>query len=104
MTLPPELLQRLADIEPPPAPDWHPLLLASGVLLLLALLTLAWHLAHRPLTPRRAALKRLRHLERRWRQDRCNERETAYRLAAILRLGLGLEQLQAGPGLRHSGE
>ncbi len=104
MTLPPELLQRLADIAPPPAPDWRPLLLAGGVLLALLLLTLAWYLARRPQTPRRAALKRLRLLERQWRQGRCNERETAYRLAAILRLGLGLEQLQAAPEARHEGE
>lgn len=94
MTLPPELLQRLADIEPPPAPDWHPLLLTGAIFLVLALLPLVWRFARRTPAPRRTALQRLRQLERQWRQGCCSERETAYRLAAILRLGLELESLR----------
>ncbi len=105
MTLPPELLQRLADIEPPPAPDWQPTLLTGGALfLVLALLLVAWRLARRPQSPQRTALQRLQYLERQWQQGRCSERETAYRLAAILRLGLGLASLQTTPDPRHGRE
>ena len=88
MTLPPELLQRLADIEPPPPPAGHPLLFSAGLALILLGLLWIGRRMRRPLPPRRAALRRLRQLERQWREGQWNDRETAYRLAAILRLGL----------------
>ena len=96
-TLPPELVQRLADIAPPPPPDWRPLWWgAAALLLLLALGFLFMRRPGRP-DPRRLALRRLDCLERDWRKGHCPDRQAAYRLAALLRLGLGLTDLRHPP-------
>ncbi len=99
-TLPPELLQRLADIAPPPPLHWQAL--DAFALLALALgLPLAFvlyrRLRARPAGPRRQALRRLRRLEADWRGGRCDDRQAAYRLATLLRLGLGLSSLDEAP-------
>ncbi len=98
--LPPELLPYLADIQPPPAPplpSWSNL--GAGLLLLAlgatALFSLIAVMRRRRHSPARQALRRLRTLEREWRQGACPPRQAAYRLATLLRLGLGQDVLHA---------
>ncbi|HHM05505.1 MAG TPA: hypothetical protein ENJ19_07155 [Gammaproteobacteria bacterium] len=96
-----QLLTRLADITPPPAPDWTPWLLGGGTALaaLVILAGTAWWLRHRPArtppAPAAQALARLDELETRWRKGEVPHREAAYRLATLLRLGLGRIALTA---------
>ncbi len=93
-------ISRLADIELPGPPDWQPVLTALGAAVVLApaIVWLTWHLwrrVHRrgaaPAAARAAA--RLDALRRRWEGGEMDDREASYRLAALLRLGLGLDQL-----------
>ncbi len=107
--LPPELLPYLADIQPPPAPplpSWTNLgnSLGTGLLLLAlgaaALFGLIAVMRRRRRSPARQALRRLRTLEREWRQGTCPPRQAAYRLATLLRLGLELDSLHVPRGER----
>lgn len=94
------LSQSLADIEPPPAVDWSLWLwLSAGVVLVLILAVVLW-LRLRPgksvaaIAPPQAALQELTTLK----QDLSDTRQSAYRLAALLRRGLSLDvQTQALP-------
>ncbi len=93
------LTQRLADIEPPPAVDWLPVWwLGAGLLALLLVLFAVYrtrrHTAPRlRIDPRRQALSELAELQ----THAPAPRECAYRLAAILRRGLQLSQLDEPP-------
>ncbi|TPW12470.1 MAG: hypothetical protein FD130_1764 [Halothiobacillaceae bacterium] len=98
----PPLLQQLADIELPAAPDNTLLWLLLGVALLGVMAILGWGVWRR--RGKRAAtrlntavaispLARLNTLETMWRQQQLSDREVAYELATLLRHGLGLKQL-----------
>lgn len=103
----PDPLALLADIELPPAPDATAPLLAALVLVAIVAATVAaLHLVRRRRPARRAssgvrptpaveAAARLAGLEAAWRDGRITDREAAYRLCTLLRLGLGLQRLDA---------
>lgn len=92
-------LQQLADILPPPAPggaSWM-LLVVGSAIVIVAALALVWFVKkHRPRKhnlPAREAQLRLRTLRAAWQAHTVSDREAAYRLATLLRLGLSLPQL-----------
>ncbi len=101
-----KLLIRMADIEVPPPPDWAPVLLYGMLIILLLVLAIAIALAwwwrktaraqQRPVTQQElSAQHKLEMLQAQWQSGSLPDREAAYRLATILRLGLGLSQLTA---------
>jgi len=90
-------LQQLADVLPPPAPGWGWLITTALVAAPAAAL---WWLmrirrARHPNAPAREARRRLNQLRIAWQSKAVDDREAAYRLAALLRLGLGIGQLTA---------
>ena len=94
-------LRQLADILPPPAPggpDWT-LLVLAGIVCIVAAAALLWfikkHQAHRKNLPAREARQRLAVLRNAWQAHTLSDREAAYHLATLLRLGLALPQLSA---------
>lgn len=99
-----EALQKLADVIPPAAPDdtagW---LGATAVAAIVATAAGAWLWRRkrpaRPvdLSPRLAAQTQLLHLRAHWEAKSIGDRDAAYRLAAILRLGLALPHLPDAP-------
>lgn len=100
-------LQALADIVPAPAPvlgttGWLAAALAVLAAAGAAAATVWWWRRRRRGRPAaiaapRAALERLRALRSAWEAREIGDREAAYRLAALLRLGLGQSQLSATP-------
>ena len=99
-----ETLSGLADIELPAPPDWQPLLIAGGVIIIFLMLIVLIRLTirHRKkssvdigahLDPALAARLQLQQLIHDWQSHTINDREAAYRLVTLLRLGLGLPQL-----------
>lgn len=103
-----EILNRLADIELPSPPDWQPLLIAGGavigVLILTALIYI--YIQRREKTrsddnarpdpaidPAIIAQEKLQQLIADWQSCAIDDREAAYRLATLLRLGLALPQI-----------
>jgi hypothetical protein len=98
-----ETLAALADIEiPAPPPAAVPLPLLLGALALLLAAAIAFRIfrgrARRrmppvPAPPADEALRRLEALQREWHEGKSNDRETAYRLCALLRIGLSLPGL-----------
>jgi len=95
-------LQRLADVISPPPPDLQAWWFTAGAVLILAVAALViWRLRRRR-TPRRDdprtdAQAQLRTLRGAWEARTIGDRDAAYRLAAVLRLGLGLPQLSESP-------
>ncbi|MDX1251477.1 MAG: DUF4381 family protein [Gammaproteobacteria bacterium] len=98
-----ETLNRLADIELPAAPDWQPLVIAVAVIATLTVILIAARLVWRArrrraddrqtATPLAMAQTRLEQTRRDWQVGEIDDREAAYQLATLLRLGLGLPQL-----------
>ncbi len=100
-------LATLADIEFPAPPEWRPVILfALAVLVVTAALVGLWcsrRSFRRPnsavhaeqLPPRAQALERLAALRQGWESGMLDDRETGFRMCAVLRLGLGLPQLRA---------
>lgn len=98
MPLPTDPLTQLADIELPPPPAWPPWLVvvsAAAAILIVALLFYLWRSKKRGTTTPlpEQALAQLEQLSLRWRNGQLSDRETAYHLATLLRLGLALPQL-----------
>ena len=100
----PEILNHLADIELPAPPDWQPLLIAGGAIIIALMLIVLTriYIRHRKksssdtgshLDPALAAHLQLQQLIHDWQSHIINDRETAYRLTTLLRLGLRLPQL-----------
>ncbi len=108
-------LARLADIVPPPEPvalsvgDAAPVSVLAIVIMLAGASLLAWTLRRQRRRLAQdgarassvAALEQLRTVRAAWTAQRLSERDTAYRLAVILRRGLDLRQLEvtAPPGI-----
>ncbi len=92
-------LAKLADIELPAPPHWQPLLIGIAAALTAIILAagLGLHLWRRQrrdaASPARRALAQVDALLGKWRSGQLGDREASYRLAALLRMGLGLEQL-----------
>ncbi len=96
-------LSRLADIELPAAPDWQPLIIAAAfIIAITVILTAAWLVwrsrkrntdNRQTATPLATAQTRLEQTRMDWQAGKMDDREAAYRLATLLRLGLGLPQL-----------
>jgi hypothetical protein len=94
-------LSQLADILPPPppgGPDWM-LLSVVGTFCLLVAAIVLWllkrHYSLHSESPAREARRRLAVLRSAWQAHTLSDREVAYRLATLLRLGLALPQLSA---------
>lgn len=92
-------LQKLADILPPPAPSgpgWLLIVTAIAVAVV-AIFTIVWfvkkHRLHKSVLPAHEAQQRLTALRNAWQARTVSDREAAYRLATLLRLGLVLPQL-----------
>jgi len=100
MPLPTDPLARLADIELPPPPVWQPwiVVVGSAAAVLVVVVALLLYLRHRkkqlptPPLPHQA-LAQLEQLSLHWHNGQLSDREAAYRLATLLRLGLALPQL-----------
>ncbi len=99
-----EVLSRLADIELPAPPDWQPLLITGGVITIALLLIVFIRLYiqrrkkisaynNKLSDPALTARLKLQQLINDWQSHTVNDREAAYRLTTLLRLGLGLPQL-----------
>ncbi len=97
-----DTLQRLADIIPPAPPaatPWWLWLLAALAFIAIAALVAGWidRRRHRRATPaddlRGDALAALNVLRQTWEAKQIDDRDAAYRLATVLRRGLGLAQL-----------
>ena len=94
-------LSQLADILPPPVPggpDWMQLVIAGMVCLAAAALGLWFmkrRLARQGNSSAQAARRHLAALRKEWQAHSVTDREAAYRLATLLRLGLALPQLNA---------
>jgi len=98
-----EILSRLADVELPPAPDWTPTWFALGGVVVFGALTIAFFVRRRHRREQRRATSvpgaeaqaRVDALHDAWSRGEIAPRTAAYRLAAVLRLALGLRQLDA---------
>ena len=98
------ITQRLADLELPPAPDWQTPIVAAIVVVVALLLAVAVVYLHSRRKHAgngsdsiREALHQLQRLQLAWQQQKINDHDAAYRLATLLRLGLGLKQLTETP-------
>lgn len=103
---PTDPLAALADIELPAPPDWRPVIAFTvlALVLIAAVSIRALLIRHRlrrdaapPAPPTRLtheAQTRLAHLREEWDAGAIDARTAAYRLAVLLRLGLGLPQLR----------
>jgi len=97
-----ELLNSIADIELPAPPNWQPAILIGIIIFILLFLMLLILQQRSKLIKNKiykhhqhSALEQLEKIQQHWKIKSINNRETAYQLAAVLRLGLKLEQLQA---------
>lgn len=90
-------LQQLADVLPPPAPDGYWMLPVIVLVIALAAAGVWWWTRRRRTAgsdaPACEARRRLRELRSAWQAQAVPDREAAYRLATLLRLGLRLPQL-----------
>ncbi len=93
-----QINQQLAGIELPPEPNWWPLIwiiiaVVGLALLLTGLLIWQKRTSSSHNTPADQATQRLNQLQQAWQRGDLDQRHTAYQLATLLRLGLGLRQL-----------
>jgi len=96
------ITRQLADIEMPPAPDWQPLLITAGVLIVFIAVALMLYRVNRQKTHpteniAASAIAELNKLQQQWQQKELNDHHAAYRLCTLLRIGLQLRQLTATP-------
>lgn len=97
-----QLNAQLAGIEPPPGPNWWPLIWMLVGIAIAAVLLIIWVLRWRHKsgpnqTPAATAIQRLNRLRQAWQTGELESRQAAYQLATLLRLGLGLRQLDHTP-------
>ena len=102
-----DMINRLADIVPPAPPEWQTwvisIAIGLGVCAGVWSIYRYWrsrHHTHDRTTPSPAdAQTKLAELAALWQTGALTDREAAYRLATVLRLGLGLSQL--APQIEH---
>jgi hypothetical protein len=94
------ITQQLADVELPPAPDWQPLIIAAvAIIIALLVAVVVIYLRSRRKDSNnvsdrnRDAPHQLQLLQQAWQKKEIDDHDAAYRLATLLRLGLGLNQL-----------
>ena len=96
-----QLGRQLADIELPPEPNWWPLIWIALIFLLIQTLFTVIMLKKRKSAAHKAqpdkAQQRLQKIQQQWKNGELNAHDTAYQLATVLRLGLGLKQLKQTP-------
>ena len=92
-----QLSQQLAGIELPPEADWSSLIWAiTGLVIAITIISLiAWkkNQARSSKNLSDQAPQRLKQIQQQWQSGELDQRNTAYQLATLLRLGLGLKQL-----------
>jgi len=92
-----QLTQQLAGIELPPAPNWWPLIWSVTGLVLTLVITglIIWRMNKSKTNKTLAdqAPQRLKQIQQQWQNGELDQRTTAYQLATLLRLALGLKQL-----------
>ena len=92
-----QISQQLAGIELPPEPDWWPLIwtIAGLVMVTLIIALVVWRKSktkkHQTLADE--APQRLKQIQQQWQSGELDQRNTAYQLATVLRIGLNLKQL-----------
>lgn len=96
-----QLNARLAGIELPPEPDWWPLTWSVAAIALSTLILVLVIRQKRKLSPQQTpaaeAAHRLQQLQHAWQTGELEARDAAYQIATLLRLGLGLRQLEPTP-------
>lgn len=104
-----DLLAQLADIELPPAPSWAEFWLictaiVAGLVILLGIVVFVRHRRRHilPLSYAIVAQEKLASLFEQWKTRQLPERDIAFHLGTVLRLGLGLTQLcdECPPSIR----
>jgi len=94
-----DVLSKMADIELPAPPDWHlAVIFAATLLIVLVAIPIMWHSSRRIRKHGGAPAimhsdKVLEEIKTRWSNNRITDREASYQLSTLLRLGLGLPQL-----------
>jgi len=92
-----QLSQQLAGIELPPEANWWPLIwTVTGLVITLTIIGLIiWkkNQVHSSKNLADQAPQRLKQIQQQWQSGELDQRNTAYQLATLLRLGLGLKQL-----------
>jgi len=95
-----DIIAQLADIQPPPAPEsgtWIAVIVTALAVTMALIYLYRYRLRDRPAQPvsqnvRVAALERLDQLEQEWLDGQVDDRQTAFLLATLLRLGLDQAQ------------
>lgn len=96
------ITHKMADIEMPPAVDWQPLIITVAIMLTLSILAFVIYRANKHQVRQenqigKQALSELNKLQQQWQQKTINDQNTAYRLCALLRLGLQQQQITTTP-------
>lgn len=96
-----DLLHKIADIQPPVAPDWQSLFINMFLLLILILISLRCFKSifsnNIPPEIKYTLLTHINKLEQDTLDNHINQRDCAYRLAEILRQAFNLNQLNKPP-------
>lgn len=94
-----DIIAQLADIQPPPAPESGVLALTFVTIAAVSVAVAIYIKVYKRSEPapaqhidRTGALERLTRLEQEWGAGRLDDRQTAFRMAALVRLGLGQPQ------------
>jgi len=92
-----QLTLQLAGIELPPAPNWWTLIWTiTGLVMALVIIGLIIWRKNKSRSNKslaEQAPRRLAQIQQQWLSGELNQRTTAYQLATLLRIGLGLKQL-----------
>ncbi len=96
-----QLGQQLAAIELPPEPNWWPLIWIVSLFLIgqtvITLIMLKKRKSASNNNLHNEAQHRLKQIQQQWQNGELEPRDAAYQLATLLRLGMGLKQLEPSP-------